>query len=183
MSISTLIDIFKVLHMLGFVSWFAALFYLPRLFIYHREAMNKPKHEYEILAAQFKIMEWRLYNIIMTPAMILTFIGGFSMLYLMGIDYFKISFWLHWKLAFVLLLLFYHFHCKKTMLLLSEDIAVMSPTQLRMYNEVPTVFLLAILLLAVFKSTLMFVQAFAALVVFVVLLLVGIRLYKKVRQN
>ena len=183
MATSTLISVFKVLHMLGFVSWFAALFYLPRLFIYHREAMEKPQESYEILAAQFKIMEWRLYHIIMTPAMLLTFIGGFSMLYLMGWDYLEVSDWLHWKLGFVFILVVYHFHCKKTMEALAKDTAVMSPTQLRMYNEVPTIFLLAILLLAVFKNSLLFFQAFCAIIAFAFLLMLGIRFYKKVRRH
>lgn len=183
MSTTHWIYLFKVVHMLGFISWFAALFYLPRLFIYHREAMDKREHEYMILGPQFKLMQWRLYHIIMTPALVVTFVGGFAMLYLFGVDYCKISFWLHWKLGLILLLVCYHIYCKKIMLLLAKDIPVMTPTKLRMFNEIPTLLLLAILLLAVFKNLLMFAQAFAVLVVFALLLGMGIKFYKKVRKD
>ena len=182
MSTYDLIYLFKALHMIGFVSWFAALFYLPRLFIYHREAMDNQEPKRSILMEQFSLMESRLYHVIMTPAMIITFVGGFSMLYLYGWDYWIGNMWLHWKFGLVLLLVGYHHYNKKIMKRLAAGEKVMSSTKLRVYNEVPTLFLAAIILLAVFKSRLMFAYTFGGLIVFAVFLGVGIKYYKKIRK-
>ncbi len=171
----------KTIHFIGLISWFAGLFYLPRLFIYHVEALEKLEPERSVLANQFGLMEKRLYNIIMNPAMVLTYIGGFTMIFYYGWDWFTANIWMHWKLGFVFLLTGYHHYSKGIIRKLSAGNIPMSSTQLRYYNEIATVILLAIVLLAVFKSRLDFIYAFTAVIVFVMLLVLGIRLYRRLR--
>lgn len=176
-------EFFKALHIIGFVSWFAALFYLPRLFIYHVEAMDVEEPKRSILLEQFCIMESRLYHIIMTPAMNITFVGGLSMLYIRGWDWWVMNIWMHWKLGFILLLVGYHHYSHKIMLRLKAEERVMTSTQFRLYNEITTLFLVAIVLLAVFKNQLMFVYAFSGLVGLGILLSLGVKGYKKIRER
>ena len=183
MSEYNLILFFKTLHIIGFVSWFAALFYLPRLFIYHREAMDMDEPKKSTLIEQFSLMELRLYHVIMTPAMAITFIGGVSMLYLYGFEFWIGNIWLHWKFGLVLLLVGYHFYCKNIITRLASGQKPMSSTQFRIFNEVPTLFLLAIILLAVFKNRLLFIYAFGGLLVFGLALGIGIKYYKKIRDK
>ena len=178
----------KSLHIIGFVSWFAALFYLPRLFIYHTEAIEKKQDQpdassVDILTNQFKIMEHRLYNIIMTPAMLITLICGSSMIRLNGIDWLQYNMWMIYKLGFILLLIGYHAWCKKIMNQLNNDTSPMSSTQLRYFNEIATLLLLIIVLLAVFKNGLSMVYALTAIVILVFLLMIGIKMYKKWRTS
>lgn len=174
-------EVGKTIHFIGLISWFAGLFYLPRLFIYHVEALEKLEPERSVLANQFGLMEKRLYSIIMNPAMVLTYIGGFTMIFYYGWDWFTANIWMHWKLGFVFLLTGYHLYSKGIIRKLSAGNIPMSSTQLRYYNEIATVILLAIVLLAVFKSRLDFIYAFTAVIVFVMLLVMGIRLYKRLR--
>lgn len=176
-------EFFKALHIIGFVSWFAALFYLPRLFIYHTEAMEMDEPKRSILLEQFCIMESRLYYIIMTPAMNITFVGGLSMLYIRGWDWWIGNIWMHWKLGLVLLLVGYHHYSKKIMERLKANERVMTSTQFRLYNEITTLFLVAIVLLAVYKSLLNPLYALGALVGLGVLLGLGVKWYKKIRER
>jgi len=173
----------KTVHFIGLISWFAGLFYLPRLFIYHVEALEKPEPTASILAAQFALMEKRLYNIIMTPAMVLTYIGGLTMIFYYGWGWFVSNIWMHWKLGFVFLLSIYHFYSMGIISKLASRQIPMSSTKLRYYNEIATVILLSIVLLAVFKSRLDFIYAITAVFVFVLLLVLGIRLYKILRKK
>ena len=175
--------LFKSIHIIGFVSWFAALFYLPRLFIYHTEAFDAPEPKRFILLEQFKIMEGRLYRIIMTPAMCITFFGGFSMVYLRGWDWWSSNIWMHWKILFILLLVVYHFYCQRIMQRLAQEERVMTSTQFRFFNEITTLFLLAIVLLAVYKNTLSFIYAFLGILGVGILLAIGVRAYKKIPEK
>lgn len=176
-------NIAKTIHFIGLVSWFAALFYLPRLFIYHTEALQKSEPERSILCQQFELMEKRLYGIIMTPAMVLTLIGGTTMLVYYGWDWFISNIWMHWKLGFVFILIGYHYYSKGIIQKLAKGTPTMTSTQLRYYNEIATIILLAVVLLAVFKNRLSFIYAFAAIILFGMLLSLGIRAYKKYRQK
>ena len=106
MDTTTLIYTFKSLHIIGFVTWFAGLFYLARIFVYHVEANDKPETERNILQAQYNIMAERLYKIITNPAIIITWLFGIGMLvlnpaYLQGG-------WMHAKFLLVFLLSGYH---------------------------------------------------------------------------
>lgn len=177
------IPFFKALHIIGFVSWFAALFYLPRLFIYHTEALDMEEPQRSILSRQFAIMENRLYHIIMTPAMVLTFIGGLSMLHIHGMEWLAYHTWMHWKLLLIVGLMAYHFYSKSIIKKLGAGQKVMTSTQFRLYNEVTTLFLVAIVLLAVYRNGLQFVYALAGLIGLGILLSLGVRFYKKIRKR
>jgi protoporphyrinogen IX oxidase len=141
---------FKSFHIVAFVAWFAGLFYLPRLFVYHVEANEQPDTVRDILRAQYAIMEKRLYSIIMTPAMVLTIAMAVGMLTLApGLLH---ETWLHVKITLVLVLVGYHFYCKKIMGRLALGETPLSAQQFRWFNEFPTFFLVVVVMLAIFKN-------------------------------
>lgn len=135
----------KALHLIFMVTWFAGLFYLPRLYVYH--AMSDD----EISNERFKIMERKLFFGIMTPGMILTFTFGIWML----VDYawalYGQSGWLHMKLTMLILMLIYHVHCGKWLQDFKHDRNRHSHIYYRWMNEVPVLFLVGIIILAVVK--------------------------------
>ena len=141
---------FKSLHIIGVVVWFAGLFYLVRLFIYHLEANE---YEPELKTAFFKqytLMEKRLANIITTPGMILTV--SMALLLLISEPSWLNQIWMKVKLFFVLLLLAYHFFCYRIMSKFQNNIFDWSGKQLRILNEMPTVLLVIIVMLVIFKN-------------------------------
>ncbi|QFY42586.1 protoporphyrinogen oxidase HemJ [Candidatus Methylospira mobilis] len=135
----------KAFHIIFMVTWFAGLFYLPRLFVYH--AMSSDVVSIE----RFKIMERKLYFGIMTPGMILTLVFGGWMLHEYAWDLYKTSGWLHLKLALIVLLVGYHSWCGICLFKLKHDQNRHSHVFFRWMNEVPVVFLIAIVLLASLK--------------------------------
>ena len=135
----------KALHLIFMVTWFAGLFYLPRLFVYH--AMS----EDPISNQQFKIMERKLFFGIMTPGMILTLVFGIWMLTDYAWAMYSSSGWLHAKLTLVLLLLVYHIFCGKWLLDFKHDRNTKTHVFYRWVNEIPVLFLGAIVILAVIK--------------------------------
>lgn len=143
---------FKAFHIIGVVVWFAGLFYLVRLFVYHVEAEEQPEPAKSILKDQYALMETRLYKLITTPGMVLTVAMAIAML-VVAPDLLQQT-WLHVKLSFVLLLLVYHFYCRRIMRQLAAGTCQWGGKQMRGLNEVPTVFLVLIVLLAVFKNQL-----------------------------
>ncbi|GAB1543943.1 protoporphyrinogen oxidase HemJ [Scytonema sp. NUACC21] len=143
---------FKAFHIVGIVVWFAGLFYLVRLFIYHVEANQEPEPARTILKNQYQIMDKRLYNIITNPGMFVTVAMAIGLLTTEP-EVLKQG-WLHVKLAFVLLLIGYHHYCKRLMKQLAKDECKWTGQQLRAFNEAPTVMLVVIVLLAVFKNNL-----------------------------
>ncbi|BAC90981.1 protoporphyrinogen oxidase HemJ [Gloeobacter violaceus] len=143
---------FKAFHIVGFVTWFAGLFYLVRLFIYHVEANEQPEAARAILKKQYEIMEKRLLNIITTPGMVLTVAMAVGMLVVQP-DWLKAG-WLHIKLTLVVLLMGYHFYCMRLRTQLAAGTCRWGPKQLRALNEAPTILLVTIVLLAVFKNDL-----------------------------
>lgn len=174
----------KALHVIGFVSWFAGLFYLVRLFVYHKEANEKKtEEERKILKPQYELMERRLYSIITSPAMIITWIAGITMLYLNPA--WLSQPWMHLKLTLLVILSGYTGFCKRMIRQLKENDGAVpySSEQFRLLNEVPTLFLAAIALLAVFKNLLNFGCALAGLVTFGIALGIGVKYYKKYREK
>lgn len=135
----------KALHLIFMVTWFAGLFYLPRLFVYH--AMSDD----EISNARFKIMERKLFFGIMTPGMIITFIFGFWMLLAGDWAIYGQSGWLHTKLALLLGLVIYHYYCGVWLFNFKHDRNTRSHIYYRWMNEVPVLFLVGIIILAVVK--------------------------------
>jgi putative membrane protein len=137
--------LFKSLHLISVISWMVGLLYLPRLFVYHAQSnLNEDKKE------TFKLMEKRLYFYIMNPAMILSWVFGFLLIYSIGIENFGYL-WLKLKTVMVLLLTLYHlflFHCLKTF---SQNNSKYSPKFYRVINEIPTILLIGIIFVVVFK--------------------------------
>ncbi|MCB0669501.1 MAG: CopD family protein [Saprospiraceae bacterium] len=173
--------IWKAVHIIGFVSWFAGLFYLVRLYIYHVEALSKEQPDRDILSKQFTIMEKRLFTIIVRPAMIITFVGGIAMLVL-NPAYLQQG-WMHIKLLLVVALAgFSEFNPMYTKFL-ERGIAPMSSKKMRMLNELPTIFLVAIVLLGVLKDQMSLVDLLLTIVVFTVVLGIFFYIYTKARQK
>ncbi len=179
----SMLFLFKSLHIVGFVAWFAGLFYLVRMFVYHREAHDEAQPKRDILTQQFNLMEQRVYKIICNPAMMLTWICGLAMIFLYGWEWFKVNSWLHIKLVLLLGLTYYHLWCKKMIIKLENGDFKMSSHRWRLLNEVPTVFLLAIVLLAVYRNALDFAYALAGIMGFMILLMMGVRAYRKARER
>ncbi len=189
-----LITFLKALHIVGFVAWFAGLFYLVRMFVYHVEANDKPQPEQDILKKQFNLMQWRVYKIIANPAMMLTWTAGLIMLALPFIDKAYPNYltggagspgWMHLKLTLLILLLVYHIWCKRQIKKLEAGDSKLSAFQFRLVNEVPTIFLVGIIFLAVYGKAgiLSYAYLFGGLIVFTVLLYLGARAYKKRREG
>lgn len=171
----------KSIHIIFVVSWMAGLFYLVRLFIYHTEAQDKPETERKILSAQFEIMERKLMNIITTPAMILTLLAGVGMVWIN--PYLLQQNWLMVKLCFVLGLVIYHFICQGKMQQMRRGIYTWTSTQLRVWNEVATILLFAIVFLAVLKDAISWVYGLIGLVAFAVIIMMAVKLYKRYRMR
>ena len=141
--------VFKALHLVGIVCWFAGLFYVVRLFIYHTEANEESQPKRAILIAQFTLMARRLWLGITVPAMILTVVTGGWLLRYHAITH---SPWLHLKFALLVALLVYHFQCGSIRKKLIDGVYKLSSRQLRAYNEVATFLLVGIIFTAVSKS-------------------------------
>lgn len=172
---------FKAFHIVGIVVWFAGLFYLVRLFIYHVEANQEPEPARTILKNQYQIMEKRLYSIITTPGMLVTVAMAIGLLTTEP-DVLKEG-WLHVKLGFVVLLIGYHHYCKRLMKQLAEDKCKWNSQQLRALNEAPTVMLIVIVLLAVFKNNLPTDITVWGIVGLVVAMAATIQLYARKRRK
>ena len=140
----------KALHIIFVVTWFAGLFYIVRLFIYHVEAGEKQEPEKTILQNQFLIMQRRLWYGITWPSAVLAIIFGL----ILATNFFPLTNhpWLITKLIFVLLLFIYHLYCGKILKSLRDNSNKFSSTQLRVYNEIATLFLFAIVFLVVLKN-------------------------------
>lgn len=171
----------KALHIIFVVSWFAGLFYIVRLFIYHTEAQARPDKEREILSSQFEVMEKRLWWIITTPAMILTLLFGIWMLVEVP-PYLKQG-WMHIKLSFVGVLLIYHFVCQKIMLDLKAGKFNWRSGTLRIWNEVATLALVAIVFLVVYKNSMDWVKGTIGFFGVAIGLMILIKLYKRIRTK
>ncbi|MDA0794397.1 MAG: CopD family protein [Bacteroidetes bacterium] len=171
----------KALHLIFVITWFAGLFYIPRLFIYHIEALKKSKAEATILVPQFKIMEKRLWYIITWPSAILTVLFAGWLLYLM--PEWLLQPWMHLKLFFVFLLFLYHLKTHKMFLKFKQDSATYSSAYMRIWNEGATLLLFAIVFLAILKDSMHWISGMLGLIGLGVVLFLGIKLYKKTRKS
>jgi len=140
--------LFKSIHLIAVISWMAGLLYLPRIFVYHSEAVQNNKSE--DLMETFKVMERRLLVYIMNPAMILSWIFGILLIHTIGMDNFGLL-WLQLKLLFVIILTIYHFFLFQCLRKFAENNNAYSSKFYRIINEIPTVLLIAIILVVVFK--------------------------------
>ena len=169
----------KALHIIFIVTWFAGMFYMPRLFIYNTEANEKSVEVQTILHEQFKIMMKRLWYGITMPSAILTIIFGPWMWIMLG----TLPQWLFIKLIFVVLLYLYFISLHIIFKQQISGIYKYNSQQLRIWNEVATIFLIAIVMLAVVKQAISFVWGLVGLVLFIILLMSAIRIYKLVRSK
>lgn len=176
----------KALHIIFIVTWFAGLFYIVRLFIYNTEAAEKSEQEKSILQKQFTIMIKRLWLGITWPSAILTLIfGPWVMFYLNWDSHLnnEAGKWLVVKLIFVLFLYVYHFTLHAIYKQQLKGFFKYSSQQLRIWNEVATIFLVAIIMLATVKESISFVWGVVGLIGFIILLMLGIKIYKRIRNN
>ena len=134
----------KAFHIISVITWFAALFYLPRLFVYH--AMSQDKISIE----RFKVMERKLYRGIMTPSMVLAVVLGTWMV-VDGWEIYQTQYWLHVKLVLVIPLIAYHFYCGHLLQVFKQDKNKRSDVFYRWFNEFPVLILIAVVILAVLK--------------------------------
>lgn len=172
----------KALHIIFVVSWFAGLFYIVRLFIYHTEAQTRVEVEKKVLSDQFEVMEKKLWWIITTPSMVLTIFFGIWMI-LLNPDYYLKASWMHVKLAFVGMLLVYHFVCQKIIADLKKGIFNWKSNSLRIWNEVATLALVAIVFLVVMKDSLNWIKGTIGFFAVAIGLMIGIKIYKKLRTK
>ena len=169
----------QAIHIIFVVSWMAGLFYIVRLFVYHIEANEKSETERVVLQRQFVLMEHKLWYYITTPAMVLTVLAGGGMLYinpaLLSAN------WMLVKLGFVVALLAYHFICQRIMGQLKQGIFRWSSTQLRLWNEVATILLVAIVFTVVLKSSVDWIYGLSGLIVFAVVIMTAVKIIKRYR--
>jgi putative membrane protein len=169
----------KALHLIFIVTWFSGMFYIVRLFVYNAEAAQKVEPERSILGAQLSLMIRRLWFGITWPSAVLTLILGPVMWYMMD----ALPGWLAIKLAFVVGLYAYHWSLHIIYRQQAKGIFRYSSQQLRIWNEVATIFLVAIVMMAVVKQAMSWVWGLTGLICFVVLLMSAIKLYKMVRKS
>ncbi len=132
----------KTIHLLALISWFAGLFYLPRLFVYHAANEDAATDE------TFKVMEHKLFHYIMTPAALITVLAG---LWILDLWQWQVPVWLHIKLTLVVLLLIFHYFCWRYLLQFKQGRNDHPHTFYRFFNEIPTLLLIAIVYLVVAK--------------------------------
>ena len=176
----------KALHIIFVVTWFAGLFYMPRLFIYNVEALDKSEPVRQALQEQFAIMMKRLWYGITWPSALLTLILGTTVLIESG--FYQIVFeeegrWLLIKLIFVVFLYIYHFSLQVIMKQQLRGIFKFTSQHLRLWNEVATIFLIAIIMLVVVKQSISLVWGVLGLILFIALLMSAIKVYKLLREK
>jgi putative membrane protein len=169
----------KALHIIFIVTWFSGMFYIVRLFIYNTEATEKTEPEKSILIRQFSIMIKRLWFGITWPSAVLTLIFGSWMLYLFG----SVPAWLGIKIAFVAALYFYHLSLHNIYRQQMKGVYKYSSTQLRLWNELATIFLIAIVMLVEVKQAMSLWWGLGGLVAFALLLMSAVRIYKLARTR
>ena len=171
----------KALHIIFVITWFAGLFYIVRLFIYFAEAEQKEETAKSILQTQYKLMSKRLWYIITWPSAVLASLFAFWMLYLEP-SYLLMP-WMHIKLSFVLALYFYHAGCHKVFIQQQKGIVKFTSFKLRIWNEVATILLFAIVFLVVLKSSISWIWGVVGIILFGILMMLGIKLYKNIRKK
>lgn len=169
----------KALHIIFVVTWFAALFYLPRLLVYNTEAGEKPEAVRNVLREQFGVMIKRLWYGVAWPSAILTLLLGSITWWLLGVT----PSWLVIKLVFVAGLYGYHVSLHMITHQQLKGVFKYSSQQLRIWNEVATIFLVSIVMLVVVKENMSFVWGLVGLLAFIIILMSAIRIYKSLRKR
>jgi len=171
----------KALHIIFIVTWFAGLFYVVRLFIYHVEASEQTEPEKSILTNQLGLMTKKLWTIITWPSALLTlFFGTWMIINLPSM--LELPF-MQLKLGFVVVLYVYHFICQKIYTQLQNGIVKYSSTQLRIFNEIATIILVSVVFIIVLKHDLNWLKGTIGFILFGIILMVAVKIYKKIRDK
>ena len=171
----------KALHIIFIVTWFAGLFYIPRLFIYYIEAQSKSELERDILSPQLLLMTKRLWFIITWPSLVLTLIFGGLLLYLNPV-LLQLT-WMQIKLGFIFVLLIYHLKNHQLYLKMKSNQLYWTSSQMRIWNEVATIVLFAVVFLAILKNSIGWIFGVSGILGLGVFLMIGIKVYKNYRLN
>ncbi|MFK7783179.1 CopD family protein [Psychroserpens sp.] len=171
----------KALHLIFIITWFAGLFYIPRLFVYQIEAFYKPSPEKEILGKQLKLMARRLWNIITWPSAILA--TGFAIWLLLLRPFLLEQPWMHVKLTFVVLLILYHLKTHHYYKQLQRDEVKKSSNFMRLWNEGATFILFAVIFLVILKNAINWIFGVVGILVLGILLMLGFKVYKNIRSK
>ena len=175
----------KALHLIFVITWFAGLFYIVRLFVYHAEKKKKEDVEQRILVKQYQLMQFRLWYIITWPSAILASFFAFWMLFFTPIGRaWLLMPWMHVKLTFVFLLYLYHLKCHQIFKQLQQDNVKHSSTFFfRLWNEGATLILFSVVFLVILKNAINWVFGVLGIVLFSILLMLGFKIYKKIREK
>lgn len=168
----------KALHIIFVTTWFAGLFYIVRLFIYHAEARGMEDPARSILQKQYKLMEWRLWYIITWPSAIITFVLGFWLVYEFN---YWLQPWMHVKFTMVGGLFLYQLYCHKIFRKFQNDEETWGSIKLRIWNEVATLFLFAIVFVVILKNSVSWIFGIGSLIMLSVVMMLAIKLYGKAR--
>ena len=174
----------KALHLIFVITWFAGLFYIVRLFVYHAEAKQKPQPEQDILIQQYQLMQYRLWYIITWPSAVLASFFAFWMLFFTESGKFWLTQpWMHVKLAFVLLLYLYHGKCHQIFIQLQKNEVKHTSNFFRIWNEGATIILFAIVFLVILKSAINWIYGVVGIFIFSILIMLGFKFYKRIREK
>ena len=168
---------FKAIHIIGVIVWFSGLFYLGRLFVYHNEADELPESERIVMKKQYTKMERRLYYWITWPGLCISLIFGIALLMEWGIPS-----WIKLKFFLVILLVVYHLFCGHIRKKLSENDFSWKSKHLRLFNEIPTIFLVSIVFLVVFKDNLSWTVYFLIILLLVFMIIFTIQFLSKSKK-
>jgi putative membrane protein len=168
----------KALHIVGLVSWMGSLLYLGRLCVYHAEAGGQSNYDRDLLRRQYQLMQSRLWRIITRPAMWMTVAAGV----LMGTQLQTIEMWLVGKMVLIAFLLAYHHQCGEIVAAQARDESTWTSLQLRFWNELGTLLLVAIVSVAVFKQSMTLLGGIIGLVLVALVLVAGVRVYHRYRM-
>jgi len=171
----------KSLHLIFVITWFAGLFYIPRLFVYQIEAFYKPSPDKEILGEQLKLMAKRLWFIITWPSAILATI--FAVLLLIIQPIWLQQGWMHIKLTFVVLLFAYHLKTHHIFKQLQKDVVKWTSGQMRLWNEGSTLILFSVVFLVILKNSLNWIFGVVGIFVLAIILMLGFKIYKRYRTK
>lgn len=172
---------FKALHLIFVITWFAGLFYIPRLFVYHIEAAQKPEPDRSILLAQLKLMTRRLWYIITWPSAILATLFAVSLIIIM--PFWLEQDWMLVKLGFVALLFVYHYKCHLIFMEFQNDIVKWSSNGMRLWNEGATIILFAVVFLVILKNAIDWIYGVIGIILLSIILMLGFKMYQRIRSK
>jgi putative membrane protein len=171
----------KALHLIFIITWFAGLFYIPRLFVYQIEAAAKPEPDRSILSDQLKLMTKRLWYIITWPSAILSSLFAFWLLFLVP-EWLNFD-WMLVKLGFVVLLYAYHLKCHFIFKELQQGIIKWTSNQMRLWNEGSTIILFAVVFLVIIKDAVNWIYGVVGILLLSVILMLGFKMYERIRSK